>query len=82
MEDKEDILKYLIEALSRTRYLKDEIAEAIYSKGNDGSEEVIIRLYEYNQEMVVNVTGDSGIAMIKDVLSALEVIWWGDLYGS
>ena len=74
MEDKEDILKYLIEALSRTRYLKDEIAEAIYSKCNDGNEEVIIRLYEGNKEMIVNVTGDSGIAMIKDVLSALEVI--------
>lgn len=74
MEDKEDILKYLIEALSRTRYPKDEIAEVLYSKGNDGSEEVIIRLYEGNREMIVNVTGDSGIAMIKDVLSALDVI--------
>lgn len=74
MEDKEDILKYLIEALSRTRYLKDEIAEVLYSKSSDGSEEVIIRLYEGNQEMIVNVTEDSGVAMIKDVLSALEVI--------
>lgn len=74
MEDKEDILKYLIEALSRTRYLKDEIAEVLYSKGDDGNEEVIIRLYEGNKEMIVNVTGDSGIAMIKDVLSSLEVI--------
>ena len=74
MEDKEDILKYLIEALSRTRYLKDEIAEVLYSKGNDGNEEVVIRLYEGNKEMIVNVTGDSGIAMIKDVLSALDVI--------
>lgn len=74
MEDKEDILKYLIEALSRTRYMKDEIAEAIYSNDNNGNEEVIIRLYEGNQEMIVNVTGDSGIAMIKDVLSALDII--------
>lgn len=74
VEDKEDILKYLIEALSKTRYLKDEIAEVLYNKGNDGSEEVIIRFYEGNQEIIVNVTGDSGIAMIKDVLSALEVI--------
>lgn len=31
-------------------------------------------LYEGNAEMFIDVTGDSGMALIKDVINALEAI--------
>ena len=74
MENKKDILESLFETLTRTRKWSDEIAEMLYHKDKNGNEEVTVRLYEGNQEMIVNVTGDSGIAMIKDVINALECV--------
>lgn len=74
MEDKKYILESLFETLSRTRKWSDEIAEMIYSKDKNGSEEVTVRLYEGNAEMFIDVTGDSGMALIKDVIEALEEI--------
>lgn len=72
MENKKDILESLFETLTRTRKWSDEIAEMIYNKDKNGNEEVIVRLYEGNQEMFIDVTGDSGMALIKDVINALE----------
>ena len=40
----------------------------------DGNCEVAVRLYEGNQEVFIDVTGDSGMALIKDVIAALEEI--------
>lgn len=74
MEDKKDILESLFETLTRTRKWSDEIAEMIYNKDKNGNEEVTVRLYEGNAEMFVDVTGDSGMALIKDVIAALEEI--------
>lgn len=71
MENKKDILESLFETLTRTRKWKDEIAEMLYHKDKNGNEEVIVRLYEGNAEMFIDVTGDSGMALIKDVLNAL-----------
>ena len=72
MENKKDILESLFETLTRTRKWKDEIAEMLYHKDKNGNEEVTARLYEGNAEMFIDVTGDSGMALIKDVIAALE----------
>ena len=74
MENKKDILESLFETLTRTRKWSDEIAEMIYNKDKNGNEEVTVRLYEGNAEMFIDVTGDSGIALTKDVINALEEI--------
>ena len=74
MEDKKYILESLFETLSRTRKWSDEIAEMIYNKDKNGNEEVTVRLYEGNAEVFIDVTGDSGMALIKDVIAALEDI--------
>lgn len=74
MENKKDILESLFETLTRTRKWKDEIAEMLYHKDKNGNEEVTVRLYEGNAEMFIDVTGDSGMALIKDVLNALEKV--------
>ena len=64
MENKKDILESLFETLTRTRKWKDEIAEMLYHKDKNGNEEVTVRLYEGNAEMFIDVTGDSGMALI------------------
>lgn len=74
MEDKKYILESLFETLSRTRKWRDEIAEMLYHKDKNGNEEVTVRLYEGNAEVFIDVTGDSGMALIKDVIAALEHI--------
>lgn len=74
MENKKDILESLFETLTRTRKWRDKIAEMLYHKDKNGNEEVTVRLYEGNAEMFIDVTGDSGIALIKDVIAALEEI--------
>lgn len=74
MENKKDILESLFETLSRTRKWRDEIAEMLYHKDKNGNEEVLVRLFEGNAEMFIDVTGDSGMALIKDVINALEEI--------
>lgn len=74
MENKKYILESLFETLTRTRKWRDEIAEMIYNKDKNGNEEVTVRLYEGNAEMFIDVTGDSGMALIKDVIEALEHI--------
>lgn len=74
MENKKDILESLFETLTRTRKWRDEIAEMLYHKDKNGNEEVTVRLYEGNAEMFIDVTGDSGIALIKDEIAALEEI--------
>ena len=74
MENKKDILESLFETLTRTRKWSDEIAEMIYNKDKNGNEEGTVRLYGGNAEMFIDVTGDSGIALIKDVINALEEI--------
>lgn len=72
MENKKDILESLFETLARTRKWSDEIAEMLYHKDKSGNEEVTVRLYEGNAEVFIDVTGDSGMALIKDVINALE----------
>ena len=74
MENMKDILESLFETLTRTRKWKDEIAEMLYHKDKNGNEEVLVRLYEGNAEMFIDVTCDSCMALIKDVIASLEEI--------
>ena len=67
-------LESLFETLTRTRKWRDEIAEMLYHKDKNGNEEVTVRLYEGNEEVFIDVTGDSGMALIKDVINALECV--------
>ena len=75
MEDKREIVESLYKTLIKTRKWSDDIAEMFYIR-NENEETVVIRLYEGNAEMFVDVTGDSGMALIKDVIDALERGKW------
>lgn len=69
MEDKQMILDLLVPALQATRDQHDLVSLIYEDKGND-RQEVVIN-YE-NGSRRVNVSLDSGIAMIRDVLRAME----------
>ena len=65
MDDKNFILYYLRKALQHTRAYSD-----IYDIKVDNG---LVTIYFWNRDsIIVNVIADSGIAMIKDILEALE----------
>ena len=63
-EDKQKILEVLTELLMYTRALCD-VQELKY----DEDKETVTAVFESGGKKVVNVSGDSGVAMIRDVLS-------------
>lgn len=65
MEEKQEILNNLLKALQLTRAGRD-IAGLRYAPGQEG--EVVYIVYVYGGTKVVNVAGDSGAAMIRDVM--------------
>ena len=69
MEDKKKILKGLLLTLRSTRRFED-LRDLVYSKNDDGMEFVTC-IYENGSYYSINVTMDSGIAMIRDVLRGL-----------
>lgn len=69
MEDKEKILKGLLLTLRKTREFED-LNDLVYSKTNDGMEFVTC-IFECGSYYSINVTMDSGIAMIRDVLRGM-----------
>lgn len=66
MEDKQKILDLLLPALQATRGLHDLI-ELKY----DSSNELVEAVFSSGGRRYVNGTLDSGIAMIKDVISRI-----------
>ena len=70
MEDKKKILKGLLLTLRSTRRFED-LRDLVYSKTDDGMEFVTF-IFENGAYYSVNVTMDSGIAMIRDVLRGLS----------
>ena len=71
MENKEAILRYLLWALQQTRHL-NELLDLKYDQKN---EVVVAHIRQYDGLIFkkrINVACDSGIAMIKDVVRALE----------
>ena len=69
-EDKDRICQLLLPALKATRYCSS-LKDLRYEK-QDNSEEVVTAVWESNSVTKVNVSADSGIAMIRDILQALR----------
>lgn len=68
MEDKQKILDLLLPALQATRENAD-LKELTYKVRNDN--EIVICKFESGFELFVNVTMDSGMAMIRDIIRGL-----------
>lgn len=69
MEDKKMIIEKLYDALVETRELHD-LADLYYIQ--EDSEEYVVALFVRGGTKKINVTMDSGIAMIRDVLRGLS----------
>lgn len=68
MEDKQHILDLLLPALQATRDLKD-VSKLEYKK--DCSEIVTVEYSSGKESDIVYVGGDSGVALINDVMRAI-----------
>ena len=64
-ENKNEIVQDLCRLLQKTRY-GDDITSMEYSKENYG--EYVYVTYNNNCQRKVDISGDSGIAIIKDIL--------------
>lgn len=69
MEDKAKITKALLPVLRMTRNL-DDLLDLEYHKPG-GSFEFVVATFENGKKKHANVTGDSGTAMIQDIISQL-----------
>ena len=67
-EDKQKILDLLLPALQATRAL-DNLMSLVYVK-TEQDEERVIAIFPAGDK-IVNITGDSGTAMIQDVLRGI-----------
>lgn len=67
-EDKQKILDLLLPALQATRAL-DDLMSLVYVKTEQDEERVIAIFPEGDK--IVNVTMDSGVAMIQDVIKGI-----------
>lgn len=70
MEDKQKILDAFCKVLQMTRSCSD-LVDIIYSISDESGLECAILAFKYGDRMV-NITGDSGTAMLKDVLKAVD----------
>lgn len=71
MEDKEKIIEKLRDALLETRELHD-LEDLYYVPENSNGDEFVVALFRLGGTKIINVTMDSGIAMIRDVLRGLS----------
>lgn len=69
MEDKQKICDALLECLKLTRYGMD-IAAIRYFRQTESDEEVII-YFKGEGTLTINVSMDSGIGMLRDILKKL-----------
>lgn len=69
MEDKQKILDLLLPTLQATRENAD-LKELTYKAKNNN--EIVICKFESGFELFVNVTMDSGTAMIRDIMRAID----------
>lgn len=70
MENKEAICRYLLWALQQTRNLNG-LLDLKYDK-KSGTVEAVVMTSSGKFKRKINVEADSGIAMIKDIVHALE----------
>lgn len=69
MENKQEICNLLLKTLKATRYGSDIAEINYYDEGNYGEKAIIS--YSNGYEIIANVTADSGIAMIEDIIGTL-----------
>lgn len=69
IEDKQFICDLLTQTLNATRDLRDLVSLEYQRRGSD--DEIVAIIYE-NGTKLVNVSMDSGIAMIRDILKAIS----------
>ncbi len=70
MENKMEILDLLLPLLQATRRFYD-LQDLIYAKQDDDYTELVTAVFP-GGKVVCNVTADSGIAMIRDIIRQLE----------
>lgn len=71
MEDKKKICDLFMLTLQATRQYSD--IEALNYEVTPNGEEVVTAIFEQGGRKTANVSGDSGIAMIKDIIKGLAV---------
>ena len=69
MEDKQRICDKLLETLQLTRQYED-LQSLIYLRGGQ-DHETVMALFTPNNALEINVSMDSGAAMVRDILKAL-----------
>lgn len=69
-EDRQEICDRLLETLKATRYYKNLRALA-YVRTKAGSE-IVIAEWGRGRQQEINVTMDSGVAMVRDIVRELE----------
>lgn len=69
LEDKRAVVASLCDTLKLTKACEN-LLKLSYSKSEKGTE-VVVAKYRNGLELAINVTADSGIALIKDVVKAL-----------
>ena len=70
MENKQEICNLLLKTLKATRYGSDIAEINYYDEGNYGEKAIIS--YSNGYEITANVTADSSIAMIGDIIVTIE----------
>lgn len=70
-ENKQMILDKLCETLQLTRMYCDLVSLKYVYDENSVYEEKVIAKFKYGGSKVINVSGDSGIGMIEDVLKSI-----------
>lgn len=71
LEDKKKICDLFLITLQATRRYSD--LEALNYEKTPNGEEVVTAIFEKGGRKTVNVSMDSGIAMIKDIINGLAV---------
>lgn len=73
MEDKRKILELLLPVLQATRH-GENIQALTYMRSSFGTENAIIKIVHQSgtKHIYVNVTGDSGIGMIKYIIKKIS----------
>lgn len=69
-EDKELILTWLLQTLRNT-VAGINLVNIAYKQLDDGDEHAIL-VYENGYRKTVNITADSGVAMISDIIKAMK----------
>lgn len=70
-ENKQEICRLLLATLQATRGAGDLIALA-YEKDPNGYDEIVTAVFKDGGRTEINVSMDSGTAMIRDIMRALD----------